>query len=59
GYCVYVIEVENSRNTYECIYYQHKLDYPESKINEKINCIFETKKGEIYLCSIVTGISLL
>lgn len=45
GNGVYVIDLENSRNTYECIYYQHKLDDPESKINEKITCIFETKKG--------------
>lgn len=47
GNGVYVIDLENSRNTYECIYYQHKLDDPESKINEKITCIFETKKGDL------------
>lgn len=56
---MYVIDLENSRNTYECIYYQHKLDDPESKINEKITCIFETKKGEIYLGSLGNGIYLL
>ena len=59
GNGVYVIDLENSRNTYECIYYQHKLDDPESKINEKITCIFETKKGEIYLGSLGNGIYLL
>lgn len=32
---------------------------PESKINEKITCIFETKKGEIYLGSLGNGIYLL
>ena len=59
GNGVYVIDLEDSRNTYECIYYQHKLDDPESKINEKITCIFETKKGEIYLGSLGNGIYLL
>lgn len=59
GNGVYIIDLENSRNNYECIYYPHKLDNPESKINEKISCIFETRKGEIYLGSVGNGIYLL
>ncbi|WP_303207701.1 hybrid sensor histidine kinase/response regulator transcription factor [Bacteroides oleiciplenus] len=59
GNGVYVIDLEDSRNNYECIYYQYKLDNPESKINEKITCIFETQKGEIYLGSLGNGIYLL
>lgn len=59
GNGVYVIDLENSRNNYECIHYRHKLDDPESKINEKISCIFETKKGEIYLGSAGNGVYLL
>lgn len=56
GNGVYVIDLEDSRNNYECFYYRHKLDRPESKINEKITCIFETRKGEIYLGSLGNGV---
>lgn len=59
GNGVYIIDLEDARNNYECVYYQHKLDNPESKINEKITCIFETKQGEIYLGSLGNGIYLL
>lgn len=56
GNGVYIIDLEDSRNNYECIYYRHKLDNPESKINEKITCILETRKGEIYLGSLGNGV---
>lgn len=56
---LYVINLENSKEGYECIYYKHKLDNPESKINEKIICIFETKNKDIYFGSMGNGIYLL
>ena len=59
GNGVYIIDLKNSKEGYECIYYQHKLDNPDSKINEKITCIFETKKKDIYLGSLGNGIYLL
>jgi len=58
GNGVYIIDLENTKTGYECIYYQHKLDNPESKINEKITCIFETKDRDIYLGSLGNGIYL-
>jgi len=59
GNGVYIIDLKNSKEGYECIYYQHKLDNPDSKINEKITCIFETKRKDIYLGSLGNGIYLL
>ena len=58
GNGVCVIDLENSRNTYECIYYQHKLDDPESKINER-SLVYSKLKREIYLGSLGNGIYLL
>lgn len=59
GNGVYIIDLKNAKEGYECIYYPHKLDNPESKINEKITCIFETKSNDIYLGSLGNGIYLL
>lgn len=59
GNGVYIIDLKNSKDGYECIVYKHKLDDAESKINEKINCIFETKNNDIYLGSQGNGIYLL
>lgn len=59
GNGVYVIDLKNAKEGYECIYYQYKLDNPDSKINEKITCIFETKSKDIYLGSLGNGIYLL
>ena len=56
GNGIYIIDLKDYRNGYECIYYKQKLDDPESKINEKITCILETKEGEIYLGSMGNGI---
>ncbi|MDR2915054.1 MAG: response regulator [Tannerella sp.] len=59
GNGIYIIDLKNAKEGYECIYYRHKLDDPESKINEKINCIIETKSKDIYLGSLGNGIYLL
>lgn len=56
GNGVYIIDLKDYRNGYECIYYKHKLDDPLSKINEKITCIIETRDHEIYLGSMGNGI---
>lgn len=58
GNGVYIIDLDESKGGYECIYYQHKLDDPDSKINEKITCIFETKNKDIYLGSLGNGVYL-
>ncbi len=55
GNGVYIIDLADYRKGYECIYYHHKLDDPESKINEKITCIIETKEHEIYLLDEESG----
>lgn len=59
GNGVYIVDLDNSKDGYECIYYQYKLDNPGSKINEKITCIFETQNKDIYLGSLGNGIYLL
>lgn len=56
GNGVAVIDLENSQGGYECFYYRYKLDNPESRIGEKITCIFETNKHEVYLGSLGNGI---
>lgn len=59
GNGIYIIDLKNSKEGYECIYYQHKLDDPKSEINERINCIVETQNKDIYLGSLSNGIYLL
>lgn len=59
GNGVYIIDLKNAKEEYECIYYPHKLDNPDSKINEKITCIFETRNKDIYLGSLGNSIYLL
>ncbi|MDH6313930.1 signal transduction histidine kinase/ligand-binding sensor domain-containing protein/DNA-binding response OmpR family regulator [Parabacteroides sp. PFB2-10] len=59
GNGIYIIDLKNSKEGYECIYYPYKLNDPESKINEKINCIIETKSKDIFLGSLGNGIYLL
>ena len=59
GNGVGVIDLENSQGGYECFYYRYKLDEPDSEISERITCIFETQKGDIYLGSQGNGIYLL
>lgn len=56
GNGVYIIDLKDNRKGYECIFYKHKLDDPDSKINEKITCILETTNNEIYLGSMGNGI---
>jgi len=56
GNGIYIIDLKDYRNGYECIYYKNKLDEPLSKINEKITCILETRDNEIYLGSMGNGI---
>ena len=56
GNGIYIIDLKDSRNGYECIHYKQKLDDPESKIKEKITCVMETKEGDIYLGSMGNGI---
>lgn len=59
GNGVGVIDLDNSKEGYECIYYPYKLDNPQSKISEKITCIFETQNKDIYLGSLGNGVYLL
>ena len=59
GNGIYIIDLNDDRKGYECIYYKHKLDDPESKIIEKITSIIETKDGNIYLGSMGNGIYML
>lgn len=56
GNGVAVIDLNNPQGGYECFYYRYKLDNPESKISEKITCIFETNKHELYFGSLGNGI---
>lgn len=56
GNGIYIIDLKDYRNGYECIHYKQKLDDPDSKIKEKITCILETKDREIYLGSMGNGI---
>ena len=56
GNGIYIIDLKDYRNGYECIFYKQKLDDPQSKVKEKITCILETKEGEIYLGSMGNGI---
>ena len=59
GSGVYIIDLNNAKDGYECVHFPYKLDNPESRINEKILCIFETKSKDIYLGSLGYGIYLL
>ncbi len=56
GNGIYIIDLKDNRNGYECVHYKQKLDDPGSKIKEKITCLLETKEGEIYLGSMGNGI---
>lgn len=59
GNGVYVVDLKMQdpiTHKYICNYFEYKLDAPNSKIKEKIACIYETSDSTIYLGSRGNGI---
>jgi len=54
--CIYLNATNLSRNKIKYIYYRYLLTNPSSLINEKINCIIETKDKQIWFGSNGNGI---